>query len=296
MTSTEPADAIIPVRSRRQAMDWSLVLLSQGIECMIEHRDDGWVLLVGPQELERATAALRQYEIENPGWRWRQELPWPPVVFHWGALVWCLVLATVHGLNTLGGLHLESAGQMQSAAVWNGAWWRLFTAILLHGDLSHLMANLTFGLVVLGLAMARYGAGCALLAACLAGAGGNLARTLMHSEIPSLGASGMVMGGLGLIAIQSLSHRHSTPSGRKYIVGGILGGFMLFVLFGLDPRSDVIAHLGGFVSGLILGGVLSLIPQGTLLRRSVNAVAGTTLVVLIGLAWTLACKDWEAPR
>jgi rhomboid protease GluP len=296
MTSTEPTGAIIPVRSHSQAMDWSLVLLSQGIECMIEHREDGWVLLVEPQEFERAMAALRQYEIENPGWRWRQELAWPPVVFHWGALVWCLVLAAVHWLNTLGGVNLESVGRMQSNAVWNGAWWRLFTAILLHGDLSHLMANLTFGFVVLGLAMARYGAGCALLAACLAGAGGNLARALLHSEIPSLGASGMVMGGLGLLAIQSLSLRHSTPAAGKYIVGGILGGVMLFVLVGLDPRSDVIAHLGGFVSGLILGGVLSLISQSTLLRQSVNLCAGTALVVLIILAWTLACSELVSSR
>src|SRR6266487_3157371 len=291
MTSTEPASAIIPARSRRQAMDWSLVLLSQGIECIIEHLEGGWALLVGLQDFERAVAALRQYEIENPGWRWRQELPWPPVVFHWGALVWCLVLAAVHWLNTLGGVNLESVGRMQSDAVWNGAWWRLFTAILLHGDLSHLMANLTFGLVVLGLAMARYGAGCALLAACLAGAGGNLARALLHSDIPSLGASGMVMGGLGLLAIQSLSLRHSTPAFGKYIAGGILGGFMLFVLVGLNPHSDVVAHLGGFVSGLILGGGLSLVSQDTLLRPAVNVLTGTALAALSILTWTLACRD-----
>ncbi len=168
MTSTEPAGAIIPARNRRQAMDWSLVLLSQGIECIFEHLEAGWALLVGPQDFERAVAALRQYEIENPGWRWRQELPWPPVVFHWGALLWCLVLAAVHWLNTLGGMNLTAIGRMQSDAVLNGAWWRLFTAIMLHGDLAHLMANITFGLVVLGLAMARYGPGCALLAAYLA--------------------------------------------------------------------------------------------------------------------------------
>jgi len=58
-----------------------------------------------------------------------------------------------------------------------------------------------------------------LLAACLAGAGGNLARALLHAETPSLGASGMVMGGLGLLAIQSLSLRHSNPTAGKYIVG-----------------------------------------------------------------------------
>jgi membrane associated rhomboid family serine protease len=173
----------------------------------------------------------------------------------------------------------------------NGAWWRLFTAILLHADLAHLMANSTFGLVVLGLAMARYGAGCALLAAYLAGAGGNLARVLLHLENPSLGASGMVMGGLGLLAIQSLSLRHSAPAPGRYIIGGILGGCMLFVLVGLDPHSDVIAHLGGFVCGLILGGGLTLVPQKALLRPNINVLAGTAWVGLIILTWTLAGRD-----
>src|SRR3989441_2735864 len=291
MTSTEPTSAIIPARSRRQAMDWSLVLLSQGIECMIEHMEDGWVLLVGPQDFGLAIAALHQYEIENAGWRWRQELPWPSVVFHWGALIWCLVLAAVHWLNTLGGVNLKAVGLMQGDAVLNGAWWRLFTAIMLHGDLAHLMANITFGLVVLGLAMARYGAGCALLAAYLAGAGGNLARALLHLQIPSLGASGMVMGGLGLLAIQPLSLRHSHPTAGKNMAGGILGGFMLFVLFGLDPHSDVIAHLGGFFFGLILGVALTFILQKTLLRPTVNVLTGTGLAALIILTWTLACRD-----
>src|SRR5262245_29979093 len=291
MTSIEPTSAIIPARSRRQAMDWSLVLLSQGVECTIEQLADSWALLVEPRDFERSMAALHQYEIENPRSRWRQELPWSTVVFHWGSLVWCLVLAAVYGLDTLMGVNLKPVGLMLGGAVLNGAWWRLFTAIMLHGDLAHLMANLTFGLVVLGLAMARYGAGCALLAAYLAGAGGNLARALLHLENPSLGASGMVMGGLGLLAMQSLPLRRSNPIAGKYIVGGILGGLMLFVLFGLDPHSDVIAHFGGFVSGLILGGALTLASRRTLLRPPVNGLAGATLAALILLTWMLACRN-----
>jgi len=45
---TESATARIPVRSRRQAMDWSLVLLSQGIETTIlpPGEDGNWSLLV----------------------------------------------------------------------------------------------------------------------------------------------------------------------------------------------------------------------------------------------------------
>ena len=273
-------------------MDWSLVLLSQGMECTIERLEHRWVLLVEPQDSERATTALRQYEIENPGWRWRQELAWPSLSFHWGAVLWCLALVAVHGLVTVGGKNLEAVGLMKGDAVLNGAWWRLFTAMLLHGDLAHLMANITIGLVVFGLAMARYGAGCALLAAYLAGAAGNLARAVLDSDIPSLGASGMVMGGLGLLAIQSLSLRRVHPASRKYIVGGMLGGFMLLVLLGLDPRSDVLAHVGGFIGGLILGAGLALVPQRTLLRPTVNFLTGMLLAALIVLSWLLAIRDF----
>jgi membrane associated rhomboid family serine protease len=34
----------------------------------------------------------------------------------------------------------------------------------------------------------------------------------------------------------------------------------LFVLFGLSPETDVVAHFGGFVAGLALGGLLVCLP------------------------------------
>ena len=78
MTSEDFSNSVIPARNRRQAMDWSLVLLSQGIECVIERSADGWTLLVEPQDRSRALATLRQYQIENRGWAWRQRRPdWP---------------------------------------------------------------------------------------------------------------------------------------------------------------------------------------------------------------------------
>ena len=63
----EPATARIPVRSQRQAMDWSLVLISQGIEVTIDPGDEGagWGLLVPRQDCARALQTLRQYRREN---------------------------------------------------------------------------------------------------------------------------------------------------------------------------------------------------------------------------------------
>jgi len=52
--------------------------------------------------------------------------------------------------------------------------------------------------------MARFGPGQALLAALLAGAVGNAAGLALRTEhYIGLGASGMVMGGLGLLTAQS---------------------------------------------------------------------------------------------
>src|SRR2546429_5854414 len=84
MTSAEFTNTIIPARNRRQAMDWGLVLASQGIEPVIEQSEHGWILLVEPGDYARAQATLRQYQRENRGWGWRQELPWPEITFHWG--------------------------------------------------------------------------------------------------------------------------------------------------------------------------------------------------------------------
>jgi membrane associated rhomboid family serine protease len=180
---------------------------------------------------------------------------------------------------------------MESAAVANGSWWRLFTATMLHFDLAHLMANLTIGLPVLGLAMGRYGPACALLAVCASGVVGNIAGFLLHTQpYRGLGASGAVMGGLGLLAIQSLSLRLKNPLSAKYIFVGVFSGVMLFTLLGLDPASDVAAHLGGFVSGLMLGAAMALVPQKKLLAPATNAVCGAALAGFIALTWTLALR------
>ena len=97
----------------------------------------------------------------------------------------------------------------------------------------------------------------------------------------------MVMGALGLLAVQSLSLWRKTPHARKYIAAGIFGGVMLFVLLGLSPGTYVQAHLGGFLSGLLLGAMLSLIP--TLAQNAAaNLGCGMIFTLLVVWPWALA--------
>jgi membrane associated rhomboid family serine protease len=179
---------------------------------------------------------------------------------------------------------------MDGPAVAHGQWWRLFTAMWLHADLAHLATNATIGVVLLGLAMGRYGTGVGLLAAYLAGAGGNLVAGLISLQPHrSLGASGMVTGCLGLLAVQSFSLWRQTPHAMKYILSGICGGVMLFVLLAVTPGTDVIAHLGGFASGLVLGALLSLIPTVAQMPKA-NLLSGTLFALLVIVPWWLALR------
>ncbi len=287
----EPAVASILAPSERVAMDWSLVLTSQGIEStLIQSTDSGqWMLLISPADSQRAQAALEQYRLENRHWDWRQELPWSGITFHWGALAWCAGQVLFHVLDALHGFRLHLAGEMDSAAVLAGQWWRLFTAVTLHANAGHLAANATVGFVLLGLAMAHFGGGCGLLAAYLAGAFGNVAGLLFYPKPHlGLGASGMVMGALGLTTVQSLALWRQNPRAAKIVVSGILAGLMLFILLGLNPDSDVVAHAGGFVAGGILGGVMVWLPQRFLRSPWVNAAALLVFCLLILGTWHLA--------
>jgi len=287
-----PAEAVIRVRSQRVAFDYSLVLLSQGIESTVLHDDAGWRLTLRPEEQERARSVLAQYRRENRGWAWREDLVEAGAQIHAGALLWCLLLAFLYWWAESGGAGLKSSGQMSNEAVRAGEWWRLFTAMTLHADLGHLAANLTAGFLTLGLAMNRWGAGVALLTAWFAGALGNGADLLLYSETHrSLGASGMVMGGLGLLAVPPFRSLDPAANSRRAVVRGLLGGMLLFVLLGLNPASDVVAHTGGFVGGVLLGFCLAGVPRPALRHPATNLTCGAVLTATAMLTWGLAWRS-----
>lgn len=278
----------IPARSRRQAMDWSLVLASQGIEVTIDHQPDGlgWVLLVDPAQATAALAAIRQYRLENRGWALRRQLRDLGLSFHWGALGWAGMLMAVHALNEATGGGLEWAGSMAHTVRATHEWWRLVTATMLHADIGHLAANVSTGLVALGLAMGRYGAGWAALATLLAGALGNALGLVFHpAPYRGLGASGVVMGALGLLTVQSLGvWRHPRAAWRS-VLAGVAAGVMLFVLLGLSPRSDVVAHAGGYLGGLVTGLLLNALPARLGPRTPADWVAGVAAGLLALGCW-----------
>lgn len=285
----------IPAHSERQALDWSLVLASQSIEVGLVQAEgsDRWLLMVAPADYAKAREAIQLFRLENRRWAWRQRVPGSELIFHWGALVWVLILAWIHALSA----RLADVGAFSTAAFRAGEWWRVFTAVWLHADIAHLAANGIMGALLLGLAMARYGAGLALFLSFLSGAAGNLLGAWVRLEnwLPGafrpgqdyygVGASGMVMGAVGLLAAQSFSWWRMSRHATRAILLGFMGGTFLFLTLGSNPSSDLLAHAGGFVAGTLLGIIATL---GKLERW--NRVAGGLCAVLAATTWLMTLR------
>src|SRR6266567_1610040 len=104
------------------------------------------------------------------------------------------------------------------------------------------------------------------------------------------GGSGMVMGALGLLSGQSLALlRHGRPP-RQLLQRGLLGGLFLFILLGANPapNTDMVAHVAGFVGGIVLGGALALVAVDWAARIGINRIADLLCYGLVILTWWLA--------
>jgi rhomboid protease GluP len=283
----QTATAVLESHSKAQALDWSLVLVSQGIESVISQRehDGAWVLEVVESDLRRAVEAIAAYERENAT-VWRQEVKWTGLLFDIRSVFWFAALATFHFFAAVSRTDFQTAGLMDRTALQHGEWWRLFTAVTLHADIAHLAANVTAGIVFLGLAMGCFGWGNALLLSLLGGAIGNVGTFFVHNY--SLGASGMVMASLGLLTAHSLSFgKHEKRT--VWLGRGVIAGCLLVVLLGFSPKSDVVAHVGGFIGGAVLGIVATRF-HSVLHSRGVNAGTSLVCAAIMLLTWWLALR------
>lgn len=263
-------------------MDWGLALASQGIEAVIEGDPvaGGWRLIVPAPEAVRAGDVIRQYRRENRRFEWRRELPGGGFVFHHAAFAWVALLAVIFVFQQW----FLDAGRFDTAAVRQGQWWRAFTATWLHADIAHLASNTLTGGLAVGLAMGRFGAGTALFFTLLAGTAANFfAMVARGGAYSGLGASGVVMAALGMIAGYAVIWWRVSRHATKPVLISIGAGISLFLVVGVDPSSDVLAHLGGFIFGLVFGAL-----AGWMNWSRFNRAFAAAYVVLAISVWTAA--------
>ena len=163
--------------------------------------------------------------------------------------------------------------------VQQGEWWRLFTAMFLHGGMTHLLMNM-FSLYIVGRAAEMYFDTKAYLSIYFfSGILGGLTSLYMHPEAVGVGASGAIFGIFGVLAGFFLAHREKIASHSKAFMKdfAIIIGINLVIGFSI-PSVDVSAHIGGLVVGLVGGFILSKDPKWILAYNMVMIL----LVILAG--------------
>lgn len=293
----DAADLAILARSRHrhEAMDARLVLDAVGVPAEAVYRDGWWLLLVAEQDQQRALEELRAYREENP----RGPKPRPvrvPVLSgaFTGVAAYALVLLVVAALANRWafGFDWTDAGLMRAGLVRSGEWWRSVTALTLHGDAGHLSANLAFGAVFGLFAGQALGGGVAWCGIVLAGTLGNLLNALVQPAYhSSLGASTAVFAALGILVTHALRYRHAVAAGAGLIRrwSPLVGGVALLAYTGTGgERTDVVAHLTGFLAGLALGWACSRLPYKRLGSVAVQRTAAAAALGLLLAGWSLA--------
>ena len=157
---------------------------------------------------------------------------------------------------------LHRIGALEAyAVVIQGEYWRLFTALFLHGGLAHLGFNL-FALYVLGPPLER-SIGTMRFVVCylisgLASGAGVIGLTLIGLVRPAqlVGASGCIMGVVGALAGFLTRHRHAPHAKQR--LSNIVMIVAIQIAFDLStPQVSMSAHLCGLIAGFFLGLILA---------------------------------------
>jgi rhomboid protease GluP len=159
---------------------------------------------------------------------------------------------------------LHRIGAIEADSVIAGEYWRLFTALFLHGGFIHLLFNL-FALYVLGPPLER-SIGTMRFVVCylisgLASGAGVVALTVIGLVQPAqlIGASGSILGIVGAWAGFLLRHRHAPQAKQRLANVGLIVAIQ--VAFDLStPQVSMSAHLCGLIAGFFLGLILAQRP------------------------------------
>jgi len=166
------------------------------------------------------------------------------------------ILLVLSGINIMSATPREllELGANRRYEVLNGESWRLFTSMFLHGGIMHILMNL-FGIgATCSLIEPILGRWRTFIAYVISGIGASLASIYWHENTISVGASGAIFGMMGVMIALLLTKKDSGFRGIYYIILGLYGGVSL--LFGFLGGIDNAAHIGGLLTGIVIGLIL----------------------------------------
>jgi membrane associated rhomboid family serine protease len=242
------------------AFEHSVVVLATEHCCWLVPFEDRFRLLVEPQAFAHVHEQLARYDRERIGW------PPRPISDHTAGrnlelitpLLWGLVVLLVFRSQAA---HPEwvRAGVLDPAGIFDrGEWWRPVTALFFHADPAHVLSNLLSGVFVFSAVVSSFGRLRGWLLLSVAAIVGNVAVAGLNysHDYRSLGASTAVFAALGVLtgrAIRVMSRAHRPHRWRAVFVP-LAAGLTVLALYGAGGGNvDVLAHLSGFLAGLVCG-------------------------------------------
>lgn len=300
-----PLAAIGRYRRLAAARERGLVVAAMGLAHWIEREQREWVLFVEESVRDFAAAAVAEFDAEEQA-RPRSERIEPFEIPVLSVIATLGVMGLLYRLQISAPGALVERGVSSDSAILRGEWWRIFTALTLHGDIEHLISNLGLAVFAFAFLFARYGSGAGLLGTVLAGALGNLLNAFAHAARPhqSIGSSTALFASLGLLAGAELAARfmHRTAGSGWRLLVPIGAGLAFLALYGgagfhpdgtpiLEAGSiDVMAHLFGLLAGVGIGAAFFAagLRQGVALW--IQALASCGAIGLLTAAWIAAAR------
>jgi membrane associated rhomboid family serine protease len=193
-------------------------------------------------------------------------------------------------LEQVPGLNVKDWGVNYGPLTISGEYWRLFTAGFLHADIIHIALNM-WCLWSLGRLSERlFGKWQTFAIYMVTGVGGAILSIANNPQHGELGASGAVFGIVGaVIAGVKFGDLDISAGEKKAIVSSAVSFAVLNFVLGLSgnfgvgmfANVDNMCHLGGFVTGLMVG-----LPLGAFIRNKslqVGTLVVTSAVLVLGM-------------
>lgn len=247
---------VITGLSRDESDVYCLVLASQSIDCQQQITTAGVDIRVPEHHFHDALNAIQLYMDENRNAAHTAHTFTERFHRTYSGVFVAGMMFFIHAKLPTGSYRDSINDTFGSSAshVLDGEWYRLATALFLHGDDMHLAGNMG-GILLFGTSVASItGVGLGWFLILVSGILGNgLNALLFQNNHLSIGSSTAIFGAVGILAgIRFLR----IIQDKGFHISSILplgAGFALLGLLGSSSHSDITAHLFGYLSGLVLG-------------------------------------------
>ncbi len=212
------------------------------------------------------TSSFLFFNFKN--WFWQ-------VLFYINLLAYIILVIKTGEIARLNITDLQAAGANHYPFILQGEWWRVITSMFLHGGIIHIITNLT-ALYCVGLFLQPYAhatpyGGIKFISVyLLCGIISGITGIIWNPEATGVGASGAILGWFGLFITFAVKGKlkkqyydiMSLIVALIVVISTIVSGFFI-------PQIDNPAHLGGLITGIIVG-LFATPPNITMKQRKLK--------------------------